>query len=100
MQACERLPMSSTPTDLLKDASFVPMRHPDPRQDRSAEAYELIIEPGRAERRYWQDLWRYRELFSVLAWRDRKRRPQRVVVPMASSPSPRRRQTRAIQCHR
>lgn len=31
---------------------------------------ELIIEPGRAERNYWRDLWRYRELFYFLAWRD------------------------------
>jgi lipopolysaccharide transport system permease protein len=29
-----------------------------------------IIEPGRQERHYWLDLWRYRELFHVLAWRD------------------------------
>ena len=29
-----------------------------------------IIEPGRQERNYWRDLWRYRELFYVLAWRD------------------------------
>jgi lipopolysaccharide transport system permease protein len=31
---------------------------------------ELIIEAGRAERQYWKDLWRYRELFYFLAWRD------------------------------
>ena len=31
---------------------------------------ELIIEAGRTERQYWQDLWRYRELFYFLAWRD------------------------------
>jgi lipopolysaccharide transport system permease protein len=31
---------------------------------------ELVIEAGRAERQYWQDLWRYRELFYFLAWRD------------------------------
>jgi lipopolysaccharide transport system permease protein len=31
---------------------------------------ELVIEAGRAERQYWQDLWRYRELFYTLAWRD------------------------------
>lgn len=30
----------------------------------------LIIEAGRTERHYWQDLWRYRELFYFLAWRD------------------------------
>ena len=29
-----------------------------------------IIEPGRAEKNYWRDLWLYRELFQVLAWRD------------------------------
>jgi lipopolysaccharide transport system permease protein len=31
---------------------------------------ELIIESGRAEKNYWGDLWRYRELFYFLAWRD------------------------------
>lgn len=30
----------------------------------------VIIEPGRRERHYWLELWRYRELFLVLAWRD------------------------------
>ena len=31
---------------------------------------ELIIEAGRTESQYWRDLWRYRELFYFLAWRD------------------------------
>ena len=31
---------------------------------------ELLIEPGRAERNYWSDIWRYRELLYFLAWRD------------------------------
>ncbi|MBY0246138.1 MAG: ABC transporter permease [Nitrospiraceae bacterium] len=30
----------------------------------------LVIEAGRTERHYWKDLWRYRELFYFLAWRD------------------------------
>src|SRR5258707_6909651 len=30
----------------------------------------IVIEAGRGERHYWLDLWRYRELFRVLAWRD------------------------------
>lgn len=30
----------------------------------------LIIEAGRAEKHYWADLWRYRELFHILSWRD------------------------------
>ena len=32
--------------------------------------HELLIEPGRTEKNYWGDLWRYRELFYILAWRD------------------------------
>ncbi|MBW4612849.1 MAG: ABC transporter permease [Desmonostoc vinosum HA7617-LM4] len=31
---------------------------------------ELVIEAGRTEQQYWRDLWRYRELFYFLAWRD------------------------------
>lgn len=34
------------------------------------ESNTLIIEAGTTERHYWRDLWRYRELFLVLAWRD------------------------------
>ena len=30
----------------------------------------LVIEAGRMERHYWRDLWRYRELFLFMAWRD------------------------------
>jgi lipopolysaccharide transport system permease protein len=31
---------------------------------------QLLIEAGRNETQYWRDLWRYRELFYFLAWRD------------------------------
>lgn len=31
---------------------------------------EHIIEAGKTERHYWSDLWRYRELFFFLSWRD------------------------------
>ncbi|MEI6673583.1 MAG: ABC transporter permease [Verrucomicrobiota bacterium] len=31
---------------------------------------EIVIEAGSVERQYWRDLWRYRELFYFLAWRD------------------------------
>lgn len=30
----------------------------------------LVLEAGRADRHYWADLWRFRELFAILAWRD------------------------------
>ena len=33
---------------------------------------EIILEAGRANRNYWQDLWRFRELLGFLAWRDIK----------------------------
>ena len=31
---------------------------------------ELILEAGRADGHYWRDLWRFRDLFAFLAWRD------------------------------
>jgi lipopolysaccharide transport system permease protein len=36
----------------------------------AASIDEIIVEAGRTERNYWSDLWRYRELFYILAWRD------------------------------
>jgi lipopolysaccharide transport system permease protein len=44
---------------------------------------ELIIESGRAERHYWKDLWRYRELFYFLAWRDLLVRYKQTIVGVA-----------------
>src|SRR5215471_10052679 len=45
----------------------------------------LIIEAGRTERQYWRDLWRYRELFYFLAWRDLLVRYKQTVVGMSWS---------------
>src|ERR1700733_11291866 len=33
-------------------------------------SYEIVIEPGKSAKHYWLEIWRYRELFQVLAWRD------------------------------
>jgi lipopolysaccharide transport system permease protein len=41
---------------------------PEPRHD--PHECVLVLEPGRAERHYWRDIWAYRELFAILAWRD------------------------------
>jgi lipopolysaccharide transport system permease protein len=41
---------------------------------------ELIIEPGRSEQHYWRDLWQFRELFKVLAWRDIAVRYKQTVI--------------------
>lgn len=35
-------------------------------------SFRIIIEPGKTEKNYWKDLWRYRELFYILSWRDIK----------------------------
>jgi lipopolysaccharide transport system permease protein len=43
----------------------------------------IVIESGRHERNYWRDLWRYRELFYVLAWRDIAVRYKQTVIGAA-----------------
>jgi lipopolysaccharide transport system permease protein len=43
-------------------------------------SFEVYIEPGRAERNYWKDLWRYRELFYILSWRDLKVRYKQTII--------------------
>jgi lipopolysaccharide transport system permease protein len=44
---------------------------------------DLVIEAGRTERQYWKDLWRYRELFYFLAWRDILVRYKQTVIGIA-----------------
>lgn len=43
----------------------------------------LVLEAGRAQRHYWLDLWRYRELFLILAWRDLAVRYKQTVIGIA-----------------
>lgn len=43
----------------------------------------LVLEAGRADRQYWRDLWRYRELFFILAWRDVAVRYKQTVIGVA-----------------
>jgi lipopolysaccharide transport system permease protein len=51
-----------------KDMATTPMTE----RDNASRIRErvLVLEAGRAERNYWRDLWSYRELFAILAWRD------------------------------
>jgi lipopolysaccharide transport system permease protein len=51
--------------------------------DVSTEPTELIIEAGKSEKEYWKDLWRYRELFYILSWRDIKVRYKQTVIGAA-----------------
>jgi lipopolysaccharide transport system permease protein len=43
----------------------------------------LVLERGRAERHYWRDLWAYRELFLILAWRDVAVRYKQTIIGVA-----------------
>ena len=52
---------------------------------RDPESYTLVLEAGRAERHYWKDLWRYRELFYFLSWRDILVRYKQTVIGVAWS---------------
>lgn len=45
--------------------------------------HELIIEPGRGERNYWHDVWRFREVMYFLAYRDLLVRYKQTVIGVA-----------------
>jgi lipopolysaccharide transport system permease protein len=47
--------------------------------------HRLVIEAGRSELHYWRDLWRYRELFWFLSWRDILVRYKQTVIGIAWS---------------
>ena len=49
----------------------------------STPRQELIIEAGRTEQQYWRDLWHFRELFYILAWRDILVRYKQTVIGIA-----------------
>ncbi len=52
----------------------------DPETIAAEKEWDLVIEPGRAEKNYWADLWRFRELFYILTWRDIKVRYKQTVI--------------------
>ncbi len=47
--------------------------------------YEIYIEAGKTEHQYWKDLWRFRELFFFLSWRDILVRYKQTVIGVAWS---------------
>jgi lipopolysaccharide transport system permease protein len=56
---------------------------PDARAAARTRERVLVLQPGRAERHYWRDLWHYRELFAILAWRDVAVRYKQTVIGVA-----------------
>ena len=51
----------------------------------NVQSLEIIIEAGQSGGQYWRDLWRYRELFYILAWRDISVRYKQTVLGIAWS---------------
>jgi lipopolysaccharide transport system permease protein len=49
------------------------------------DEFDLVVEPGRSEKNYWIDLWRFRELFLFLAWRDILVRYKQTIIGLAWS---------------
>jgi lipopolysaccharide transport system permease protein len=48
-----------------------------------SQSHVLVLEAGRAEQHYWHDIWAYRELFAILAWRDVAVRYKQTVIGVA-----------------
>jgi lipopolysaccharide transport system permease protein len=47
--------------------------------------FRLTIEPNKIEQHYWQDIFRYKELFYMLSWRDLKVRYKQTILGVAWS---------------
>jgi lipopolysaccharide transport system permease protein len=73
-----RAPSTSKPTTAANMAGGQAL----PKVD-DAPLRELVIEAGGRDRNYWRDLWYYRELFRVLAWRDISVRYKQTVIGVA-----------------
>ena len=74
--------MSMSCSETLRAETSIPVRD-DAAPAASASERVLILESGRAERNYWSDLWHYRELFAILAWRDVAVRYKQTVIGVA-----------------
>jgi lipopolysaccharide transport system permease protein len=61
---------SISPATVAHDSTSAGVQAESVRKDNRSEEFDIWLEAGRTERHYWLDLWRYRELFFILAWRD------------------------------
>ena len=62
------------------EATATPSPAPQPLP---AAEEEVILRAGGSSRGYWTELWRYRELFFFLAWRDLKVRYKQTIIGVA-----------------
>lgn len=75
--------MTSAMRDFTRMHGLVTLLEPLKSKDDLVRQHTLVIEAGRSERNYWKDLWRYRELFYFLAWRDITVRYKQTVIGLA-----------------
>lgn len=76
---------SGSPTTVASDPAFAKAARPPFRKAVSSDEFDIWLEAGRTEKHYWLDLWRYRELFLILAWRDVAVRYKQTIVGVAWS---------------
>lgn len=76
---------SSSPTTIITDSGYAKAERPPFRKEARNDEFDLWLEAGRTEKHYWLDLWRYRELFLILAWRDVAVRYKQTIVGVAWS---------------
>ena len=66
-----------------KNASGATARSVPPAPGPSPDEPTIVLRAGSAERHYWADVWRYRELLAILAWRDVAVRYKQTVIGIA-----------------
>jgi len=66
-------------TDVVSNLPMPTTSHPI----KDLDQFDLVLESGKTERHYWRDLWRYRELFYFLAWKDLLVRYKQTVIGVA-----------------
>jgi lipopolysaccharide transport system permease protein len=60
----------SSPAVIAPKASLSAKPTLPPQPETGADHFDIWLQAGHTEKHYWHDLWRYRDLFLILAWRD------------------------------
>src|ERR1700733_8713026 len=72
--------LSPEPRGAQSPAPPVPAQVRDPS---GSSERTIVLMAGSADRHYWSDVWRYRELLAILAWRDVAVRYKQTVIGVA-----------------
>ena len=76
---------STSPTTITPDSALTRNLTLPLKKETPAEEFDVWLKAGQGEKHYWLDLWKYRELFLVLAWRDVAVRYKQTIVGVAWS---------------